>query len=217
MSDLPFGRRTREVRDCGPPKPRSVFDDVIFHTPLNQQCLTSRSIQTGSYRQRDIKSPVRRIDGRHDQVERNRENLLFSSPANEATFAPLSARSAFSPPTARRLTTRHDYTPYSYDTEWISHPSADTSMAAPPSETFKTSFLATPVSDLDKSNKKLSTEQKYNYLRTNDQHFHDYVATIDGKLKSQDMNTIRSHRNQESDYFKSLDLRQQHEHIYIFK
>lgn len=216
MSDLPFSRRVREVRDCGPPKPRSVFDDVIFHTPLNQQTITSRSIQTGTYRARDIKSPVRRIDGRLDQVERNRENLLFSSPAN-VPYAPQSARTTFSPPTTRRLTTRHDYTPYDYDTEWISHPSSDTSMAAPPSETFKTSFLATPVSDLDKSNKKLSNEQKFNYLRTSQQHFLDYVDTIDGKKKNQDLNTIKSHRNQESDYFKSLDLRQQHEHIYIFK
>lgn len=216
MADIPFSHQTRPVRDCGPPKPRGVFDDIILHTPLNKQTVTSRSIQTGTFRQRDIKSPVRRIDARLDQVERNRENLLFASPSN-TPYSCQSARTTFSPPTARRLTTRHDYTPYNYSTEWISHPSEDTSMAAPPSETFKTSYLATPVSDLDKSNKIKSNEQKYNYLRGNQEHYLDFISTIDNKLKTQDANTIRSHRNQESDYFKSLDERQQHEHIYIFK
>ena len=216
MADIPFSRQPRTPRDCGPPKPRGVLDEIILHTPLNQQMITSRSIQTGSYRQRDIKSPVRRIDGRLDQVERNRENLFFASAAN-APYTAQSARTTFSPPTTRRLTTRHDHTPYDYSTEWISHPNEDTSLAAPPSETFRTSYLATPVSDLDKSNKILSNEQKYNYLRTSQGHFLDLVSTIDSKKKNQDINTIRSHRNQESDYFKSLDLRQQHEHIYIFK
>ncbi|OHS96009.1 hypothetical protein TRFO_10180 [Tritrichomonas foetus] len=217
MADLPFTRPARPIRDCGPPTARAPLGDLIFHTPLNTQVSTSRSIQTGTFRGPEVKSNMRRVDARLDQVERNRENLFFDSSLKDLPQTSQSARRSFSPPTAKRLTTRHDHTPYDYSTRWISHPDDNTSLYGAPSETFRTSYMATPCSDSDKINREKSINQKYAALRRNQEHFLGMVNSIDQKKKSiNEMNT-RNIRRQRADFLSTLSIRQEKEFSKIFQ
>lgn len=213
MEDLPYSIRRRPTRDCGPPTSHGAFGDIKCHTPLNRQVTSPRPIQTGTFRSRDIKSQPRIIDSRMDQIDRNRENLLFNSTFDRVRTSYQSSRSTFSPPTTKRLTSRHDFTPFDYSTEWISHPSQNTSLFQNAKETFQTSYLATPNSDIDKQNMKISREQKYNYLRSNIDHHQAYLNEINTKQKSIDEMNKRNIRMQRNDYIEALNLRHKYEII----
>ena len=211
MEQLPLYHPKRPVRDCGPSTPSPPLHAPIFHSPLNSQVSVSRSIQNGTFRGPDIKSPVRIVDGRVDQVERNRGNIFYDSLPDAST------RRSFSPPPGTRLTSRHEHTPYDYNTMWISQPDRNTSSYGAPNETFQTSYMKCPVSDQDKIRNSTIVSARYAALRHNQAHFLEYVDQCDQKKKSiVEMNT-RNIRRQRADFMDTLNIRKEKEWQRMFK
>ena len=209
MADLlPFAKREPRVRPSTQASPHRTFDQVMFHTPLNQQEITSRTSKEGFVKQVEMKMNVRNIDGRFDQVKRNRMNMF-----NEANV--VRDRTIKPPPPLERAT-RHGMTPYHYDTKWINHPPENTSLSPLKNEAYLTSFLEAPNSVYDKNKRAQTSHAKLTSIRNNENKFMSYVESIDNTIKNKDQQNINDIRRQRGRYQSMLEERQKLERIRYF-
>ncbi|OHT12458.1 hypothetical protein TRFO_17739 [Tritrichomonas foetus] len=205
---LPYAKRETRVRPGPPPTPYHMFDQINFHKPLNKQQSETHYSQEGHFRQVEMKASVRAIDGRLDEVERNRMNMF-----NEANVV---RERTIKQPTSPNRPTRHGMTPYSYSTLWINHPPENTSLSPLKSEAYLTSFLATPNSVMDKSNRAKSSMSKYESIRFNDEKFHSFIEDVDKTIQARHQRNMDDIRLQRGKYQEALEARQRLEKIHYF-
>lgn len=212
MEDLPFAKREPRFRHQQSQWiTRGAFDPTIEESkPLNPQTITCREIQTGVNRKPGLKiQGARIIDGRVDQIVRNKQNLFFDS--NFPNYSP--SRLPKTAPGA----TRHGYTPYSYNTTWISNPDPNTSIAPNKEEMFKTSYLDDPVNRLDKQEKKAYEESKYGMIRQRNKHIEDYVNDCDNDIVRHRTDTQNRIRKNRADHLAALEIRHKREKVRFFE
>lgn len=212
MEDLPFAKREPRFR----PQPsqwitRGTFDPAIEESkPQNPQTVTTREVQGGIYRKPGLKiQGVRVVDGRVDQVIRNKQNIFFDSnyPKYTQTKLPKTAPGA----------TRHKCTPYTYNTTWISNPDPNTSLAPEKDELFKTSFLDDPVKRYDKKMRYAQEETRFEEIRQRNKHFEDYVNECDIDYKRHRTDTQDRIRKNRADHLAALELRHKREKNKFFE
>jgi hypothetical protein len=209
LSSLPFADRPPHLRPVPPPKPRTTFGQLIFHTPLNHQTLIDREYEEGNLRQVEMKAEPDYIDGRLDQVVRNRMNM-FSKEGREIP----DTTHTINPPLIRP--THYAYTPYTQNTYWISHAPADSSIAPEKSEEFQTSFLATPFTSLDHERRSQHIQSKYDALRANDAAFKERVKAMNIASEVGHERTLQNLRDQDAAYQRALEIRNRIENPYRF-
>jgi hypothetical protein len=200
MDDLPFAKRPPRIRSCPAPSPHKPFDPVIFHSPVNKQVLVDRGYQQGNLRQVVMKAESRYVDGRVDQVDRNRMNMFDQEgeplPQLTQTTAPLPYRA-----------TKHGMTPYSYSTYWLSHPPEGSSLAPSRSETWKTSFLAAPFTTLDHQLRAAHVQSRYSALRYHDTFLRTKAEQMDEAARIGHERALQNLRDQEKVYNDALQAR----------
>jgi hypothetical protein len=210
LNGLPFAKRPARMRPVPAPSPHTTFGQVIFHSPLNQQMQPDRQHQEGNLRQVEMKADPDYVDGRLDQVDRNRLNMFseYGAAIDDPT-------DTINPPITRG--TRHAYTPYSYSTYWISHAPADSSLAPLKSEAYLTSFLATPFTEMDHRRRASHIQSKYDALRANDDAFRARVKGLNIAAHVGHERTVQNLRDQEAAYVKALEVRNRIENPYRFE
>jgi hypothetical protein len=168
-----------------------------------------RAHEEGRLRQVEMKTDPECVDGRLDQVTRNRLNMF------EAEGAPIPDPTQ----TANRpliRATRHAFTPYSYSTHWITHPPADSSLAPLPSEAYQTSFLATPFTAIDHEQSASHIRSKYDALRANGAAFRAKVKALNIGAQIGRERMLQNLRDQEAAYVDALKVRERIENPYRF-
>jgi hypothetical protein len=210
LSGLPFAKRPVRMRPVPAPKPRTTFGQLIFHTPLNQQMQPDRQHEEGNLRPVEMKAEPAYVDGRLDQVDRNRLNMFskYGDPIDDPT-------KAINPTLTRG--TRHAYTPYSHSTYWISHAPSESSLAPLKSEAYLTSFLATPFTELDHRRRASHFQSKYDALRANDEAFRSRVKALNVAAHVGHNRTLQNLRDQGAAYLKALEVRNRIENPYRFE
>jgi hypothetical protein len=169
-----------------------------------------RQYQEGDLRQIEMKAWTRYVDGRLDQVVRNRMNMF------EELGLPIPHLARTNPPPIERPT-RHCHTPYAYSTRWITHPPEDSALAPEPENEYATSYLTTPNADRDHIRREKHTESKYAALRWNERQFHHTVRKADATIKKIDEKNLRDIRAQRKGHAASLEERHKREHYYFFE
>lgn len=210
MDALPFARRQARTRAMPEPAPHHTFGQVMFHCPINKQMIPDRSYQQGTVHQMEMKAPIKTVDGRLDQLERNRMNMFstFGEPTVELTQTQ-------SPPLTR--STRHGMTPYSYSTYWLTHPPSDTSLSPQKCDYYQTSFLSTDVADRDKQARTALHERRLETKRYSASRIGREVEQWEEAVRRKDETNIRDIRAQRAAYQAALLERQKTEKIRYFE
>jgi hypothetical protein len=147
-----------------------------------------------------MKAEPRYVDGRLDQVDRNRMNMFAEQgeplPHLTRTTAPLPYRA-----------TKHGMTPYSYSTYWISHPPEESSLVPSRSDTWRTSFLATPFTALDHQRRAAHIQSRYSALRYHDTYLRSRAQQMDEAVRIGHERTLQNLRDQEKVYHDALETR----------
>lgn len=190
--DIPFSRRpiTRTIQKTQQLYSKEPFGSVYKAEETNQQI--------GIFRSPELKINAKVIDCRLDEVERNSKNM-FSGRAGE-TF-----RVARPAP----VNGRHTHTPYDYGTDRL--------IKTEKTDEFKTTFLSTPISDLEKEEKRALRQSKYNEKTVNFARTMRTVDELENKAREEDQRSINGIRNQRAEYEESLAERRKHERVSRFE
>ena len=209
MDSLPFARRQARTRSIPEPAPRETFGQIRFHCPINKQTVPDRTYKQGTIHQTEMKAPIKAVDGRLDQLERNRMNMFstFGTPTVELTRTQ-------SPPLTR--STRHGMTPYSYSTYWLTHPPKDTSLSPNKCDYYQTSFLSTDVADRDKQARTSLQERRLETKRFSANRIGQEVQQWEEAARRKDETNIRDIRAQREAYHQALLERQKTEKVRYF-
>jgi hypothetical protein len=155
-----------------------------------------------------MKAYPRYVDGRLDQVARNRMNMFadlgFPIPDSTVTVAP--------PP---ERPTKHGRTPYTYSTAWISHPDAGSGLESdemtmrPQTQTgWVDKMVATGHED-----KSRHINSVYNAIRYHETKYDDLVTKTDSEIKAARELNWSDIRAQRAAHLKALEIRQRLEKI----
>ena len=184
---------------------QKMAGQMISHSSLNKQIMPNRDIPNGSIRQVRMKTFVRTIDSRTNRLERNRLNMLNQLNSSQSA-------SIKTPPPIDHAT-KHGKTPYTYNTAWIDHPPENTSLHPIKSELYFTSYLSTKNVSDDNERRSKSALSKYEAIRRNEEHFHQYVNQIDEKIASIHNRNMEDIRAQRKMHLEALEARNRIESI----
>jgi hypothetical protein len=98
-------------------------------------------------------------------------------------------------------------TPYSYSTYWISHPPQDSSLVPGRSDTWTTSFLATPFTAIDHQRNTVHLHSRYSALRYHDTSLRARAERMDEAVRIGHEWTLQNLRDQEKVYNDALETR----------
>ena len=209
MDSLPFSRRNTRSRPIPPPESQPPLSSNTFSTPLNPQNLVQRQIHSGLIKHPQLKTNTKCVDARMSQIHRNRANL-FSEYGSTHSID-------FSLPSPVYGNTRHTSNPVDYDTTWISHPDSSTSLCAKPAETFQTSFLKSPVADVDSVERSSYEKVKLDLLREKINGFNHEVESTEKLNALKHEARLNGIRKERENYLKALEARQRIEKIHGFE
>lgn len=209
METLPYAKREPRFREFPTPEPYEMFGQVVFHNSLNSMNNPDRQIQKGNLRQIFMKTNAKFIDSRIDEIDRNRANLLHDSKGVQLKQTKI-------PPPLERPT-RYQRTPYSYSTQWISHPSPSSSLSAMPSETYCTTYSSSPISAMDLTKRSKSSQSRYDSIKYHEKYMKTLVDQIDKEIETKDQANIDDIRKQRNRYLLSLELRNRLEKVHFFQ
>lgn len=205
MADLPFAKREPREIKMPEPTPQGTFRTLGFSFNPNPQVGPQRRIQSGLLRPMTMKAEVKTIDSRLSQLDRNKINAFNENGSRLGPGIQMS--------TSVTYATRHGYLPVNYNTFWISKPEANSGHLPDPDELYQTSYLKTPVSDMDKQMRAAHTssvmaEKTYHMDRLKKREEMDQMTTDtinEAKIKSSQL--------QRENYNKALENRQRLERI----
>jgi hypothetical protein len=170
--------------------------------------MSDRLHQEGTLKPAEMKANTRYVDGRLDQVTRNRRNMFsdLGKPIPDTTRV-------VAPPFERP--TKHGRTPYTYDTAWITHPDSDSLLAAPPDAMMPVSQADWTSQMVSKGHKERSrhVDSVCNALRYNDGKFHERVEQIDLEIQTSRELNWKDIRAQRAAHSKALDVRRRIEKV----
>jgi hypothetical protein len=190
-----------------PSASRGPFSTVSNHTPLNEQQWSSRHRQLGLKRTVEMKKRTKKeLDSREDIALRDRANMFGHEGRNGEWKGPIRLKSA----------RRHERTPYDYDTQWISHPGRNTSLAPRPEEQWKTTFLGTPRKDEDQQRKANDWERRMATIHHFDKTVGDYYLKVAEDVKIADARLLHNYQAQRSNHNSALDIRRRVERVRYF-
>ncbi|EAX97245.1 hypothetical protein TVAG_037520 [Trichomonas vaginalis G3] len=205
MSDLPFAKREPREIKMPEPTPEGTFRRLGYCTNPNPQVGPQRQTQSGLLRQMNFKSEAKRIDSRLSQLDRNKMNAFNQ---NGSRLGPGITMS-----TSQQFATRHGSLPVGYNTFWISKPEPDSGMLPDPEEMYQTSYLKTPISDMDKQTRAMHVssvlaEKTFHMDRLKKREEQDQLAT--DTINESKMKSVQQQRDY---YNKALENRQRLERL----
>lgn len=214
MDSLPFAKRPPRRPIDTTVRERSAFDPIDYHRPQNEQQFVPRKRQEGTYNPREMKITVRTVDSRRDIVDRDRENLFFDSSRSPSELSKLPK---FKQPPSIERNTRHMHTPYSYKTDWISHPNKNTSLYPNINEAWKTSFLQSPTRDFDRIRKQKEEQDRFDTIHYFDQKVTNYYNKVDNDIKVADKRLLHNIQYQRGEYNEALERRRIRDKVRFFE
>jgi len=212
MEGLPFSKREPRVRpETTKVKSRKPFDQCVeYSLPQNRQQVTCRPIQTGISREPRLKVLGDKVlDARSTQQERTKASMFYDPYRDGIEPVKL--------PEPLNISTRHQHVPYDYDTTWISVPDPSTDSSIEAKERFQTSFLKSPLNDIDKAAKAQRLEVLKQRVHTFEDKINEYVGECDKTIRKHDEDTLNGMKKKRVEYLQALELRKQREKIRYFE
>lgn len=211
MDSLPFAKRPpRRPATAAVPVERGPFDPIDNHTPINtQQWGNVPPSQMGLRRQTAMKITAKAVDSRLGIGERDRHNMFTDRKnPNPPSFK--------SPPTLTPAT-RHERTPYEYQTMWISQAQEGTSLAPlDKSVMYRRLGLENPVQEDDNIRRRTDREKKTATLRHFENQVQQYCNASDANVKRIDDRVVRCIQTQRINYRDALEVRK-HQDRFVYK
>jgi hypothetical protein len=124
--------------------------------------------------------------------------------------------SGFRRPATAKFVSRWERTPYDYDTQWISHPERDTSLAPDPKEQWRTTFLSTPRRDEDRQRRQNDWEKRRDTIHYYEKKTGDYYLKVADDVKVADARLLHNYQVQRANHASALDIRRRIEKIRYF-
>lgn len=205
MADLPFAKREPREIKMPEPTPQGTFRRLGYCINPNPQMGPPRKTQSGLLRPMTMKSEAKTIDSRLSQLDRNKLNAFNEHGSRLGHGIQMSSSATFA--------TRHGSLPVGYNTFWISKPEPDSGHLPDPSELYQTSYMKTPISDMDKQmkaahNSSVMAEKTFHMERIKKREEMDQMA-VDTINEAK----IKSSQQQRENYTKALENRQRLERL----